>query len=239
MAETDPLVEGADNQEADARPDWLPENFKSPEDLARSYTEAQRKITELSTQNKGLEESIGELSAQFNEFVTVQNQPDPADVEAQWLNAYEQNPISTMQELARITAENVAKQYAQQNQQPAVAPDVIAFMADQNMAAQHEDWAGYKQQVVEFIQSNPLYANDQLWQNPAAATQALDSAYKMVKAESVLSGNDVVQQQLDATRQMKLNAQSATGAGGRPDSPDVQQARWQEIMNAQTGKLDF
>jgi hypothetical protein len=33
--------------DAESRPQWLPENFKSPEDLAKSYAEAQAEITRL------------------------------------------------------------------------------------------------------------------------------------------------------------------------------------------------
>lgn len=237
MSDVDPQ-EGADNPVEDERPEWLPQNFKSPEDLARSYQEAQRKITELSTTNKGMEESLGYLTSQV-ETLVAQNAPDPDEVRAQWEQAYESDPWNTIQTVVQQTAEAVRNELAQQNQQPAITPDVTAFIADQNMAQTHEDWGQYKPQVAELVKTDPLFANDSLWSNPALATSALDRAYKMVKAESVLSGDQIVQQQLADTRQMKLNAQSATGAAGRPDSPDANANRWQEIVNAPSGKLEF
>jgi hypothetical protein len=59
----------------------------------------------------------------------------------------------------------------------------------------------------------------------------------MAKADSLLSDNAVVQQQVADTRAMKLAAQSAAGASGRSPAPDDFEQRWQEIQNAQSGKL--
>ena len=220
--------------------DWVPEKFRSnPQELAKAYENLEREYHNSRQQVKGLEDSISTLSTQFEEFVSTQNQPDPDEIRAQWEQAYETDPWSTIQTVAQQTAEAVRKEFAAAQQQPAITPDVVAFIADQNMTQTHEDWGDFKTKVAELVNADPLFANDQLWTNPALATSALDRAYKMVKAESVLSGDEIVQRQLADTRQMKLAAQSATGAAGRPDSPDANANRWQEIVNAPTGKLDF
>lgn len=237
----DPSLEAADNPTPE-RPEWLPENFKSPEDLARSYSEAQRKITELSQQNKGLEESIGELAAQFENWQTEQNQPDPNLVRNQWLEAFEADPIATVAQIAQTTAQQVHEQYAQKQPQEQVSPDVVAFIADQNLQQAHPDWAEYKQKVAEIVSTDPIfqYLGEDVWRNPASTTAALDRAYKMAKADDVLSGNAVVEQTLEQNRQMKLNAQSASGAAGRPaDSYGTWEERFSEIQNAPSGRLDL
>ena len=234
MADQDPTLEGVDNPE---RPEWLPENFKSPEDLAKSYQESQRKITELSTQNKGLEESIGNLSAQFEQFTAAQNQPDPQAVYGQWSEAYEQDPIGTMAQIAQATAAQTVQQYAQQQNQPLQQTQqaqsaLVAAYADQAMGTQFEDWNDVKGKVAEFISEQPDMFHEGLFADPAKATRALETAYKLVKADDVLNGTSVAQQQQADTRQMKLNAQSAVGASGRPDAPAGDVAEWQAIMTA-------
>lgn len=234
---TDPDLEGQDNPE---RPEWLPENFESPEELAKSYVEAQRKITETSQTlaeerraREALEESVQALSAQFE----AQTRPDPNQVYSQWQDLYEQDPIGTMAQIAQATAQQILQQQAQQGQQPAADPSVIAFIADQTMGQSHDDWGQYKEKVGELIASNPLFQRDELWTDPQLASSTMDSAYQMVKAQDVLSGNAVTQQQLADTRAMKLQAQTASGAGGRPPAEDDWAKRWQEIQNASSGKL--
>lgn len=229
MAEPDPTLEGADNPE---RPEWLPENFETPEDLVKSQAEAQRKITEqgqaLAEERRAreaLEESIQTLSAQFE----AQNRPDPNTVNEYWQNQYDMDPLGTMTQIAQATAQQILQQQAQQNQQPAVSPEVVSFMADQTMNQRHEDWSEYREKVGELIAANPLFQDDRLWGDPQTASSTMNSAYQMVKAEAVLSGNDVVQQQAADTRAMKLAAQSAAGTSGRtPASPEDE---WAQVMN--------
>lgn len=227
------LPEGEDNQ----RPEWLPENFESPEALARSYSEAQKKITELAQEKKGLEESINALSSQFEEFTAAQNRPDPNQVYSQWEDMLAQDQVGTIAQIAQLTAERVLQAQQSQQSPQGATPDVIAFIADQTMSQQHDDWSGYKEKVGELIASNPLFQDDRLWSDPQTASSTMNSAYEMVKAQDVLSGNAVVQQQAADTRAMKLAAQSAAGTSGRTPSPDDYQKRWEEIMNAPSDKL--
>lgn len=237
MAEQDPQLEAAGNPDEPERPEWLPSNFQSPEDLAKSYQEAQRKITELSQEKKGLEESVQSLASQFEEFTATQNRPDPNQVYSQWQDLYEQDPIGTMAQIAQATANQILQQQASAKQEPAVDPNMVAFAADYTMAQQHQDWADYKEKVGGLIAENPLFQDDRLWKDPQTAASTMNSAYEMVKAQDVLSGNALVQQQQADTRAMKLAAQTAAGSSGRTPAPDDYEQRWQEIMNAQSGKL--
>jgi len=240
LAEQDPTLEGADNPE---RPEWLPENFDSPEALVNSYKESQSKITRTSQElaeerraRESLEEAVQALSEQFE----AANRPDPSNVLNQWQEQYENDPFSTTLNLAQAIAQQTAQQVLQaqgKQSEPTATPDVVAFIADQTMSQSREDWGDYKEKVSELIAENPLFQRDELWTSPQAAAQALDSAYQMVKAQDVLAGNAVVQQQAADTRAMKLNAQSAAGASGRSPAPDDFEQRWQEIQNAQSGKL--
>lgn len=236
---TDPSLEGGDNREEE-RPAWLPENFKSPEDLAKSYQEAQRKITEQGQEIKGLNEAFGELTSQFDQFAEQQNRPDPNDVRNQLLAMYENDPVGTMAQIAQQTAQQVLAQSQSQQAPPQTDPNVIGTLANAELAARYQDWPQYANDVRELVSSDPLFQNEQIWSSLPSVTNALDRAYKMVRADKVLTGEaEQLRQQADS-RQMKLAAQSAVGATGRPEiSVDAAKQRWDEIMAAKSGKLDF
>jgi hypothetical protein len=249
---TDPAAqEGLDNGADNQRPDWLPDNFDSPEALAKSYVEAQRKITELGNEKRGLEEAFGELSAQVEELTAAtqqRQQPQPqydysadpyvaAISQAQMEGDYVRAQQLQDQRTAYIV--QAAVQQGLQAQQPATQPqgidsEVVAFIADQNLARQYADWEDVKSEVAQTIQDDPLFNNDAIWSNPQLATSALERAYQMVKGSKYLSGE--LKTGVDTTA-MKIAAQTASGATGRPEpsGPD----RWAEIKNATTGKLDF
>lgn len=237
---TDPTLEneGADNRD-EGRPDWLPDNFKSPEDLAKSYQEAQRKITELGQQNKGLEESIAELTTQWDQFVEQQNQPDPNDVRNQLLAMYENDPVGTMAQIAQQTAQQVLQQNQQTQQQPQQDIGLVASYAADQMANRYQDWPEYAPAVAELVKSNPLLQSADMT-NLQTITQVLEAGYKLAKADAVISGDAAQREAAAAARTAKLAAQTATGATGRPDiSPDAAQKRWEEIMSANSGRLKF
>ena len=229
-------VEAVDN----AVPDWVPEKFRgNPEEFGKAYANLERSFHESRQEAKALEESLNTLSAQFDQFQSQANQPDPSAVQEQLQAAWEYDPLGTMQAIAAASAQQAITQYQKQSQQPSgVKPeDFAAYVADQTLAAKYSDYGNLKDKIGEELQGNPLYANDALWVNPELATRALDSAYQAVKARDVLAGNAIAEQQAAETRAMKLAAQTATGAAGREPSPDYAQQRWDEIMNASTGKL--
>jgi hypothetical protein len=80
VTETEPAVETpaevSVNTESE-RPSWLPQNFRSPEDLAKSFAESVRKISsqgrqlsELSQENEVLTLELESLVAARQEFAT-------------------------------------------------------------------------------------------------------------------------------------------------------------------------
>jgi len=241
LAEQDPTLEGADNPE---RPEWLPENFKSPEALVDSYKELQGASTRTSQQlaeerqaREALEEAVQTLSAQFE----AANRPDPANVVSQWRDQWEEDPFNTsltlMQQIAQNTAQQVLQAQAQQSQR-GIDPTVYAAReANNEMAATYEDWAEYAPKVREVLEQTAGLYDERVWERPETTKQAIENIYKSVKAEDMLTGNSVIQQQVADTRAMKLAAQSAAGASGRSPAPDDFEQRWQEIQNAQSGKL--
>lgn len=238
MAEVDP-VDGQDNPEADERPEWLPQNFNSPEDLAASYKESQRKITELSTQNKGLEESFSTLSQQFEAFTTQQNQPDPNEAYAQWQEMYDNNPVGTMTQLAQQVAAQTAQEILSKQRNPSASNrEIASTIAIQALEAKFQDFGDYREKAAAVVDQNGWLANEDILDSPQKLQAVYEVAYKTAKAEDLIAaGVTTADQQAEAMRQMKLDAQTASGAGGRPASADEFKTRWDEIQNAPSEKL--
>lgn len=234
MAEQDPSLE-ADNPEGQ-RPEWLPENFKNPEDFAASYKESQRKITELAQEKKGLEESINLLSSQFEQFTAQQSQPDPDTVRSQWYEQFEADPLATMTQIAQLTAQQIVQQ-SQQSQAGIKPEDFAAYVAEQQVSSRYQDFDELRPQITELLSSDPLFQSDAIWADPQTATHALDRAYQTVKAQELLSGNQIAQQQLADSRAMKLGAQSAQGASGRQEAPAIDE--WEAVKNAAAAERKY
>lgn len=229
------LPEGEDNQ----RPEWLPENFDSPEALARSYSEAQRKITELAQEKKGLEESITTLSQQFEEWTAQQSRPDPNQVYSQWEELIANDPVTAQFQIAQTVAQQTVQEILKQQQAPQQQfsmEDLTEFAAER-VAREHPDFQELRPLIAEELSQNPLFNREDLYANLQTTAQAFETAYNLVKARQYASGADLAQQQLADTRAMKLAAQSAAGTSGRTPSPDDYQQRWQEIMNAPSDRL--
>jgi hypothetical protein len=205
------------------RPEWLPEKFRSPEDLARSYKEAENKIREQGSQLTAANENLAELSAQLDEYEQA--------LAAQYLAPEQQQPaIDTMQELA-------AQQQPQTYQVPhlnAPAETQAAQVADAAVRAvetKFSDWAQFKEAISEVIANDPIYGDDRIWVNPVAAQGALERAYFAVKAGNVIPHVDDVMR--CDTRALKLAAQGITGGqGGRPDPIPSSEQAWERIRAA-------
>lgn len=236
------MAEPADSPEAnnpeDERPDWLPENFKSPDDLVRSYQEAQNKIREQGTQLNALNENYTHLSQQIEEMAAAQNTPtvDPSDVQAQWYTAYEQDPIGTMAALAQQVAQQTVQQQAQQQSQQ-LAPlqqaqaALVAQHATNELQRRYPDFDQERPRIAQEIDNNPLFQNEEIWNNPTTAAAALDQAYRLVKGSDLLSGNITVAGY--NAEQAKIAAQTATGGNPRPEP--AQPDPWEAVKNANIG----
>jgi hypothetical protein len=88
------------------------------------------------------------------------------------------------------------------------------------VAASVSDWPAYAERVLATAA-----------ENPAPFSRALSSGDPQVVASSLASSLAQVKQ-ADASRQMKLQAQSAVGASGRPDAPSGDAAEWGAIVSA-------
>lgn len=244
MADTD-LAAGQDNQDGEARPDWLPENFNDPQSLVDSYKEAQRKITEEATARaqeatarRNLEELVAQQQAALEQIQQAQQQP--AEDPNEWYAAFEQDPIATQRALAEQAAAAAVQQFAAQQQQAtqpfqASQAEIVASLAYRQL----EDTRGQitpelRTEMANLATEFPHLIPEDAAQSPQRLAASLgilaDLAERRLGPQEQMSNEDIM-------RTMKVNAQSATGAGGRPSPEDAHVARWKEIVNAPTGTL--
>lgn len=98
--------------------------------------------------------------------------------------------------------------------------DQLATQGIGLVAASVPDWNQYAERVLA-----------KAAENPAPFSRALSSGDPEMVASSLASSLAAVKT-ADSNRQMKLNAQSAVGASGRPDAPSGDVAEWQSIVAA-------
>lgn len=235
MAE-DPTL--SDNPEGEDRPEWLPENFKTPEDLASSYRESQRKITEEATARRNLEQLVASQQAQLEQIQAQQAQQPEAD-QNDWYTAFEADPITTQRALAEQTFDQKFSEWQKSQQQQAQVNAAsqteitasLAFKALEDQVGQLSEET--RQEMAQLIASRPHLIPQDAFYSPQKLTEAYTDVYKLTGTDKTPPG----QSQEDLRRTMKLQAQSANGAGGHLSPADENQQRWQEIANASTGKL--
>ena len=225
-----------DNLEVEAqeeRPEWLPSNFKSPEDLAKSYLEAQRKITELGNHSKNLEENYADLAAQVEQLTAQQRQPDPANAHQVWQDMYDNDPITTQWTLAQQAAAQAVEQYQKQFQNDprlSATYDLARNQATANLRARYEDFAEYSTQVGEVIQQ--LNLSDEVLANPAVLESTMENAYKIARYDDLTTKLADREKSIAESAAAKRAAQTVTGSQGRPMSPDAVKAEWDAIKAA-------
>lgn len=233
MAE-DPTESG--NPESEERPEWLPSNFKRPEDLAASYKEAERKINEETAARRNLEQILAQQQAEL-EQARVQAQQPEADPN-EWYTAFEADPIATQKALAEQTFDQKFAQWqaSQQQQSQAVQgsqAEIVAGLAYRELEDRHGKLTDdQRNEMARVATEYPHLIPPDSVTSPQKLAAALDIVYKLA-----VPTPDPQTNAADLQRAMKLNAQTATGAGGHLSTADENAQRWQEIQNASTGKL--
>lgn len=242
-------IDNAGPTQDNQRPPWLPENFDSPEALATSYTEAQRKITEQGNELSQLREDVESLSELA---ATLQQQPQQQQyqpqneaeiIAGQYAEAMENGDYRTALAIqAQITAlaAQASVQQAFQQHQPdwqrgaQAQIETAADFAVNSLRAQYPDWQEHEDKVEQVIKNSPhLAAGLQSARTPNEFYATLDNAYRLVKYDELVNGHQQQAQSFAQAEAAKLAAQTATGAGpGRVMAPGEAQAEWDAIKKA-------
>ena len=241
---TDPQI--ADNPE---RPDWLPEKFKSAEDLAKSYGELESKLGELSERAKyaeTLEENYQALAAQVDQLQTAQTaqaqQQAQSPLIAAYQDAYERGDAAQM---LAVNAE-ISKLALRQELQ-SVLPQIeqrvgtlaesqaqeIGNWAAGTLAARYGDaWEQNRETLSHVIETQPWLIPEEAKTNPQVALAALDNVFKIATHGNVQPTAQAQAADAEAERARLLAAQTATGAGTRTLTGDEAKAEWDKIRSA-------
>jgi hypothetical protein len=231
------------------RPEWLPEQYKSPEDFAAAHRSLQDKLRQEGESRREERERLAELEAyvQSQQSQTTENDTlqavadeiavarEAGDVRRelelqQWLQEY-----TTRQTLAGLGAE---RQRADAPMLEAQDELVAAHVTDW-MRRQYDDWDEYRQQVAQAIASEPWRLPDEAVGSIQMMQSALGAVYRDLKARDILEQQSELEQrglsQADLSRARKLEAQTMSGASGRPDEPSKVDREIAEMQHALHG----
>lgn len=205
----------------------LPGNFKSWDEVEKSRVEGLSALTRAQQETAALRAE----NEQYAQMVAQQNQPDPESELSQLSEQTGFDP-ETLRAFAmvsdRVTRMRLNEYQQQNGPQLAQTADtqnhLIAYTADQivkqRVASEYgDDWDAMKGKVAEAIQQDPDLFPEAAVANPELTARALERVYKMVKADEVMSQIQSGQTPVDQGRQSKLNAQTMSGAAGRPGEP--------------------
>jgi hypothetical protein len=242
-AETPPV-----EPEEPERPDFLLDKFKTIEEQARGYAEAERKIATQAEGQKRLEAQLAQLTEvveQFRPYEQQQQQfqqPGIDQIRAQLQESFESDPIATMAFMAQqIAQQNMDARFAamEQEQNPLMVAQqerdrqLLAAYADQRLAETIDDWDEFRERVGEAIIADQTLIPEQVLDNPEATVNALTRVYQMVKAEDIIrQANDGTLQQ---NQSMKRQAQSLTGGGVRTPGETPTDTKLDELRAAVQG----
>lgn len=242
---TDELTpdEGAEATQEPDRPEWLPERFKNPEDLVRSWEESTRKISDQGQELSSLREEFDSLAEQFNvpqqqQQFYGQQQPDP--MQHPLIAAYSQAMEAGDYGNAALLQAELNRQYAEANapkvQEPEPDLGPVAALAEMQLRQRYgQEYDQFAQRASEILTLYPHLVPNGSLDGVMAGTE---TALRLAKEEALSQqAKSLAQQQAEQeqARQRKLAAQTATGAGGRPQTADEQSDLWNRIKNSDAG----
>lgn len=225
------------------RPEWLPQQFETPEALAKSYDEARREMDRLRSEN---ERQSREFSEALSRIEAAQQTPpqqqynpnaDPLIIAAQ--NAWDTGDVPTFMAInAQVNQAAISQvldqRLGQLNEQlgSATAQDreIALRMAGQKVAAEYGDrWA----EIVPEL-------NERINRPGVQPTSASIEAYEqMLREQAQIVDYPRIQAQLTQAEQdrlAKLQAQTLDGGTARvPLTANKDKAAWDEIRNANNG----
>lgn len=230
MEEATEEIQAEDNAPPE-RPDWLPANFDKPEDLAKSYEHATRKITEQG-------QTLSQLQQQMETLQELQTQqaaqPYGQDLETQLYEAFESGDGRSAAAAAAWVAQQAVDAALKQYQPPSQPHNsqLTAALANQELAAKYQDWHEVSAKIGELVQQDPsiLPVTDTTPLNDVV--KHLDRAYKLAKYENgQTAATSAADTLAEINRQTKQSAQTLSGTNSSQDG----ESYWDEVRKAQSG----
>jgi len=227
------------------RPDYLLDKFKTAEDQARGYAEAERRMNEAVEGQRRLEQQVAALTEAVEGFRVHpddgRTQQGDDQIRARLNQSFDEDPIGTIAYLAQQYASSaIDERFAamQQQQNPAMQMQqerdnqLLAMMVDQRLGETIDDWDEYRDRVGQEIVNDQTLIPQEVLYNPEATVNAIRRVYQMVKANDIIEQN---QNGTFVTTQMKRQAQTMSGSGVRNPDADPTDEKMDALRNAVVG----
>lgn len=234
--------------ETDTRPDYLLERFKTPEDQARAYAEAEKEMNRLRAQQDQERADFAAALERMTEMQPREQTPVPgldpqiANALAAYEAAVEQGDARSamliqMSLNQQITQQTIAKELEdrfnslnpQLDERRQEQRDIAFRVAEDRVQRQYGDaWTELAPDVNRWLNEHPAIlpqVND-----PVQWEATIQEAARIVRNDKAAERLA----ELEADRAAKVNAQTAVGAGqGRyPTQTDEKKAEWEAVVNA-------
>jgi hypothetical protein len=224
----------ADTQAQADRPEWLPEGFQSPEELAQAHQETERRYKEAERERGRLAQELGDARDMLAENALAQQQQPQYQPQPQYqqpnpfIDQYQQaldtgDAAALFQlnaTLANAAAQSALEQ-AYQQQQPvwqgyhSQQAELTNEVAIREVSGRYGDnWTpDFEAQVGDMLRDHPQLVPDNA--DFQTTVNGLSLAAELVHAKSLAEAQGQQAAHDEAQRQRKLMAQSATGTAGR------------------------
>lgn len=224
-------------------PEGWPEEFKSPQDLLKSYQEIRPQMNRLQSQ-------LEQERTQFSEALQTLEGMRPQEQQQQTYTP-QQDPILTSYQEAldsgdaramlainmelqqRIVQKQMQELQTQQQARFQQANDtdreVAITLATERVSRDYPDWEELAPKVGEILQARPHWIPEQV--SVEGFERALREAADLYKAQELVAE----QRKQESDRQSKLQAQGLQGDAGRVMSPQEQQQEWDKIKGINLG----
>lgn len=232
--------EGVDD--GSGRPAWLPEQFQTPEALAKSYDESRREMDKLRSER---DEERAQFAAALERIEAAQTPPPAAQGDNQLLNAWNQAveagdanaqlaiSIQLQQQMLTTELDKRFEKLTPQLESQSKADRDIAFeIASERVAKQHGDaWAEIQPEVQAWLKEH------QTWLPTTNSPEAFEQVIRE-GAQIIVNAKAAERlQAAEADRAAKISTQTATGSGSGkfPIVTDEKKQAWAEVQSADVG----
>lgn len=223
----------------DQRPEWLPENFKTPEDLAKSYSEAERKIHEQGQRLSQLEQRAARAEELEEWYVAQQQaaQRPTGDPRQDFLEVWEDPDRQA--ELVLHMASTLAQQQEQlaalsQPRPDTTQAEITAELAQRAIRERFgDDWDTYGEQVSEIVGQDANILGLTPTSGLTDVVQGLERVMFMVKGQALSTDEGrAAADAAEAARVAKQAAITQSGSSTRPPTLTDDEAYAQRIRDA-------
>ena len=239
-------VQVAAEEATPPRPEWLPERYETPEQLAKAYAEAERKITELSEKAKqadALEQNYAALAEQVESLQAQASQASQRSQQDPLITGYQEamemgnyaHALAIQDQLTQLRLQQFSEQFKSNLPNTAPIEERQAFIAAdyafRNLSNRYgEDFASRREEIAKTLEDYSLI-RDEAVGDVRATEQALEAAYKLVNPAAFVDKSLLRPQEDDTAKRL---AQTAQGAGVRELTADEAKAEWDKIRAAGT-----